>query len=427
MRSTRPLTLVVLLSMTTALYAAKSSSLLTNLNSEFLGQSFPIKHRVGRYVGSISSGEQYRLVDTEVDINGNIKYLARSGGGGVITLGPSQHISENQMTASFDPGARLWVWKIELKDDRIEFWLSSSETTHTVATYAKLKFMFGKGYESWDYGRFEAIIGNSLRIERLEKLAQLKTDYTDLKRQLEAAKSTDSSIPAKNLDGQISSKQHLQVLYEKLVANRLEIASMGQSDTESATFRKEVDAIRIDVAQLQEQRKSQRGAELAANATAVRERYVNLKQRISTTRSNNKLQLQHRQDDIEAAKKILGDLKSNYTQQQALGFLVPPADLSWLDTESKTLDSLLADVPNMEARLNLNGLDVQYKAMEQKRDALQAAYMKAAGTPDQTAAADALKKHLRLMYDNRIAAERAGSKIAKQQAAGLQMVIQHLN
>jgi hypothetical protein len=150
-------------------------------------------------------------------------------------------------------------------------------------------------------------------------------------------------------------------------------------------------------------------------------------QRISTTPSTNKLQLQHRQDDIAAAKTILGDLKSNYTQQQALGFLVPPADLSWLDTESKTLDSLLADVPNMEARLNLNGLEVQYKAMEQKRNALQAAYMKAAGTPDQTAAADALKKHLRLMYDNRIAAERAGSKSAKQQAAGLQMVMQHLN
>jgi hypothetical protein len=407
--------------MTAALHAEKSSPLLTNLNSEFLGKSFQTKLKVGSNATGLtdSSNEQRHLIDTEVDINGDVKYLARG-------LWPPLRISQDRVTALFAPGTPLWVWKIELKDDRIEFSLSSSETTHTVATYAKLKFMLGKGYESWDYGRIEAIIANSLRIEHLEKLAQLKADYTDLKRQLEAAKSTDSSVPAKDLDGQISSKQHLQVLYEKLVANRLEIASMGQSDTESATFRKEADAIRIDVAHLQEQRKSQRRAELAANATAVKEQYVSLKQRISTTPSN-KLHLQHRQDDIAAAKKILGDLKSNYTQQQALGFLVPPSDLSWLDTESKTLDSLLADVPNMEARLNLNALEVQYKAMEQKRTALQAAYMKAAGTPDQTAAADALKKHLRLMYDNRIAAEHAGSKGAKQQAAGLQMVMQHLN
>ena len=421
MRSIRVVALLAVFSITAALHAEKSSPLLTNLNSEFLGKSFQTKLKVGSSATGLtdSSNEQRHLIDTEVDINGDVKYLARG-------LWPPQRISQDRVTTLLAPGTPLWVWKIELKDDRIEFSLSSSEATHTVATYAKLKFMLGKGYESWDYGRIEAIIANSLRIEHLEKLAQLKTDYTDLTRQLEAAKLTDSSVPAKDLDGQISSKQHLQVLYEKLVANRLEIASMGQSDTESATFRKGADAIRIDVAQLQEQRKSQRRAELAANATAVRQQYVSLKQRISTTPSNNK-QLQHRQDDIAAAKKILGDLKSNYTQQQALGFLVPPADLSWLDTESKTLDSLLADVPNMEARLNLNGLEVQYKAMEQKRNALQAAYMKAAGTPDQTAAADALKKHLRLMYDNRIAAERAGSKSAKQQAAGLQMVMQHLN
>jgi hypothetical protein len=421
-RSIRVVALLAVFSITAALHAEKSSPLLTNLNSEFLGKSFQTKLKVGSNATGLtdSSNEQRHLIDTEVDINGDVKYLARG-------LWPTLRISQDRVTALFAPGTPLWVWKIELKDDRIEFSLSSSETTHTVATYAKLKFMLGKGYESWDYGRIEGVIANSLRIEHLEKLAQLKADYTDLTRQLEAAKLTDSSVSAKDLDGQISSKQHLQVLYEKLVANRLEIASMGQSDTESATFRKEADAIRIDVAQLQEQRKSQRRAELAANATAVRQRYVSLKQRISTTPSNNKLQLQHRQDDIAAAKKILGDLKSNYTQQQALGFLVPPADLSWLDMESKTLDSLLADVPNMEARLNLNALEVQYKAMEQKRNALQAAYMKAAGTPDQTAAADALKKHLRLMYDNRIAAERAGSKSAKQQAAGLQMVMQHLN
>ena len=415
--------IVVVFSVTMAVCAAKPSSLLTNLNSEFLGQSFPVKHRVGRYVAfTTSSGEQYRLVDTEVDLNGNSKYLARSGGGGVITLGPSQHIPENQMTASFDPGTRLWVWKIEMKDDRIEFWLSNSETTHTVATYAKLKFMLGKGYESWDYGRIEGVIANSLRIERLERLAQLRSDYADLSRQLQAAELADSSVPANDLDAQIASKQHLEDLYGKLAANRIEFASIGQSDTESANFKKEEDNVRADLNNLVARRKSQQQSKLNENASAIKARYLALKQQIYATRN-----VQQLQEKMDEAKKDLNELKANYSQQQALGSSVIASDLAWVSAEDRALDAFAADIPNLEAKQRLNELDAQYRTMEQKRNVLQAAYMKAAGTPEQAAAGDALKKQLLFMYDNRIAAQRAGSKAARQQAAGLQMVIQHLN
>jgi hypothetical protein len=403
--------------MPAALHAEKSSHLLTNLNSEFLGKRFQTKLTVGRYATGLttSPNEQAHLVDTEVDVNGDIKYLVRG-------LWPAVRISQARVTASFAPGTRLWVWKIETKDDRIEFWLASSETQHTLATYGKLKFMLGKGYESWDYARIEGVIANSLRIERLERLAQLRTDYADLSRQLQAAKVADSSVPVSDLDAQIGSKRHLEDLYGKLAANRIEFASTGQSDTESANFKKEEDNVRAKLNDLVAQRKSQQQSKLNENASALRGRYLALKQQISATRN-----LQQRQEKIDEAKKNLDELKANYSQQQALGSSVTASDLAWVSTEDRALDAFAADIPNLEAKQRSNELDAQYRAMEQKRNVLQAAYMKAAGTPEQAAAGDALKKHLQVMYENRMVAERAGSKTAKQQAAGLQMVIQHLN
>jgi len=388
-----------------------------NLNNEFLGKSFQTKLAVGRYATGLttSPNEQRRLIDTEVDTNGDVKYLVRG-------LWPAVHISQGRVTAIFAPGTPLWVWKIELKDDRIEFSLSSSEATHNPATEAKLKFMLAKGYESWDYARIEGVIANSLRIERLERLAQLRTDYTDLSRQLQAAKLADSSVPANDLDAQIASKQHLEDLYGKLAANRIEFASMGQTDTESANFTKEEDTVRADLSNLAARRKSQEQSKLKEDASAIKGKYLALKPQISATRN-----VQQRQEKIGEGKKDLDELRANYSQQQALGSSVSASDLAWVSSEGHALDVLLTDIPNLEAKQRLNELDGLYRTMEQKRNLLQASYMKAAGTPEQAAAADALKKHLLLMYDNRVAAERAGSKSAKQQAAGLQMVIQHLN
>ncbi len=412
MRSVRLLVLVALSLTLPALSADKSSSLLTNLNNEFLNHSFRTKIVVGKYTTSATTNQQMHYVDTEILPDGGIRYLARG-------FWPAVHIAPVALTASFSKGAEVWICRIELKDDRIEFTASGSDSPNNLANEPKLKFMLGKGYESWDYPRIEAVISHVLAIERLEKLAQLQADYADLQRQLAEAKTAGSAIPAKDLDAQIANKQRLHDLYAKLAANRMGMAGVDQGDSESAGFSKSEAEVGVELQTLTAERSAQQKAQLAQAATALRQTYIVAKQQIRSTKN-----LQQRRDNIDQAKSALDTLKNNYLAQERLDSPMT-ADLSWVSDEERSLNAMTADLPNLEARQRLNELDAQYKVLEQKRSTLQTAYVNA-GTEDKQVAAIALKKQLQMMYDNRIAADHAGSKTAAKQAAGLQLVIGHL-
>ncbi len=411
MRSVRLLVLFAL-SLTTAALSTDKPSLLTNLNNEFLNQSFRTKIVVGKYTTSATTNQQMHYVDTEILPDGGVRYLARG-------FWPAMHIGPGALTASFSRGAEVWVCRIELKDDRIEFTVSGSDSPGNLANEPKLKFMLGKGYESWDYKRLEALISQVLTIERLEKLALLQADYADLQRQLAQAKTAGSAIPPNDLDAQIASKQRLHDLYAKLAANRMGMAGMGQGDLESAGFSKSEEEVGVELQKLTAERSAQQKAQLAQAATGLRQSYIVARQQVRSAKN-----LQQRRDNIDQAKNGLDALRNNYLAQEQLGAPMA-ADLSWVSDEERSLNAMTADLPNLEARQKLNELDAQYKVMEQKRNALQTAYVNA-GAEDKQAAAIALKKQLQMMYDNRIAADRAGSKTAAKQAAGLQLVIGHL-
>lgn len=410
MRSIRLVVPLLFLLFAATISSQQVPSLLASLNNEFMGRPFTAKILIGRSTTRATTSGQAHIVDTEVDAGGGVNYLVRG-------LWPAVHIGVGGITMSYGPGKQLYISKVELKDDRIEFTVSQSP--NALRTDPRLKLMLGKGYEGWEYSRIEEVASHALRIERLEIVAHLRSEYGNLQTQLAAAKSADSSISAADLDAQIASKERLADLYKALASNRMELAAQGHPDTESTAFLKQEQQMRADIARLTQLRTAAEQSKLAQSANEIKQQYLTLKQQISSTHN-----VDQKREKLQRAKQMLDDLGGNYSHQQALGVNVD-AETAWLAIQEQTLERSSADLLNQAQRQHQNDLESQYRAMQQKREILQTAFNNA-DQSQKSAAGTALLRQLQQMRDNRISAATAGSEKARKEAEGLNMVIQHL-
>ena len=132
--------------------SAKSNDLQRQLNAEFKGKSFPTKILLGSYVVTTENGQEcYKMVDTELSPDGSIQYQTRKGcftpSGWVIgseLFSKNYYLDASRLTARVLAGTQVWVRKVECKDNRIEFDLSTSAQTNDINGYARIKFMLGQ-------------------------------------------------------------------------------------------------------------------------------------------------------------------------------------------------------------------------------------------------------------------------------------------
>ena len=302
-------------------FAAKPPSpLQQKLDNEFLRRSFTTKILVGGYVETRNPNCpacQYRLVDTEVTPDGNVQYFMRRGYFGILlSTEPGGYVTSGRLTGKFPAGSQLLVTNIELKDDRIEFQLNRRQGGFAVQDFAKIKFMFGTGYKSWEYDRIEQLISQSLRIERLEQFAMLDSEYKALTTQLATAKSAYDSVPVSDYPAKIAAAQQLQSIYQRLAKNRSAISSLlGHASGERA-FEKQAADLDPEIKKLQEAAKSQRCAAQAGLTTPLKQQYLSVRSQLATKPPTSKKQLQQRQDEIKRANDLLGQVRANYAQQQ---------------------------------------------------------------------------------------------------------------
>jgi hypothetical protein len=118
----------------------------------------------------------------------------------------------------------------------------------------------------------------------------------------------------------------------------------------------------------------------------------------------------------QAAVDAVGELER---QLEAAGGIVILADEEWVKQARLQLVALQGGLESDKERVVSVELEGQFKDMELRRVQLQSAYVSAFGTPREGAAVAALKGHIRAMYENRIAAAKAGSRTAATRAAQL--------
>lgn len=389
--------------------AKKESPLLLHLQSEFLNKSFVAKILIGNEVvlNDQSGRECHRLIDTEFSPNVSTRYLARRGcyssNGDLIgfltdaTFYADPHI----MHVAAAPGARVRVNKIDLIDNRIEFWLASESNA-----YGKIKFMLGKGYQSWDYERVQGVIAQALRIESLELIATLTAEFSALKGKLQdaEAKYGNPSAPASE---HLDSAKRLREVLQQLAQNRSAYASTGGAGADAGTYSKRATELDSEVARLEAEARTKKVDEVRAllqsNGAGVANARAVLEQP-----ATNEADWQRKTQALGDYRRLLEERQKLHATIESYGQPVPAGDADSLKQGFDYAGAARVSLDREHQQIQLLQVDSEYRDMERRRVQLLDAYTKAFASAQERPTLMALIAHLEKMHANRVTAAQLG-------------------
>jgi hypothetical protein len=279
--------------------------------------------------------------------------------------------------------------------------------------------MFGPGYESWEYDRVIEVAGRGLLIERVERLLQVESEYLLLKSQLAEAESAYQSTPAGEPSARLTAAEKLRDTCKSLAENRFRLTTLGRPENESATFKARASAVEEEIPRLRQEAEKQRVAELHAKANATSTAAAKLKAEIQRRKPGTRSEWEEKKSLVSQYANTLANLQETHGLLNSAGSPVSNDVIVALRRDQGAFKDMLTALEIERGRIQVRELDSKFQAMQSQRMKLEAAYMKSFRSPQESSAMNALTAHLREMYDNRVAAERAGSKQAAGQAAAL--------
>jgi len=424
------LTLIVALALTVPAAAAekkKQSPLQERLESEFLGKSFQTKIRLGSYVRLAS--DCFRLIDTEYSTGGTVRYQARrgcylqTGKLGREPFAPNFYVDPGKITKAVSLGAKVSVGKIDLMDDRVEFWLATDLRGHPVDSYAKIKLMLGKGYQGWDYEKLVDVIAQALRIESRERVAVLEAKFADLKSRLGEAEARHRAASGPATE-RLQTASHVRDLLQQMAQNRSAWISAGRTDPEAETYLERAAALDADITRLQAQAKNERmeatRALLRANAAETAKLKAVLEQPPPTTLA----EWERRSESLKDYGRLLDERRPLYAALEKEGEAGMTGELDKLQQELKDTGRLKTSLARSRQEIQLAELNSNYREMTRKRAKLLDAYTRAYSSAQEKPALQALIAHLEQMRQNRRAAQELGDSGAATELSRLQAEIE---
>jgi len=308
------------------------------------------------------------------------------------------------------------VTKLEVKDDRIELFLSRV----TDDAYAKLKIMLGKGFESsYNLEAVLGIVSRALRMERFERLQAVKSEYLELKEKLATAQGRFKTAQG-DARSQLQGARELQNALQALVKNRTDYDSLTQtaSDPERDQYAREAADLEKTIKALDQETRMQRAEEIRKALTAEAEEAGQIKAQLNG-KPGSLPEWQQQMTSLGRWEQILNRQQSLHRELEGLGQPVAAADAVVLQQGFEEIQTLRGALVGQRQALQLADLDTQYQVMDRARRQLTDAYTRAFGTPRQRPEGEKLFLHLHQMRQNREAAQQLGSDQALGQGAGL--------
>lgn len=417
---------VVAVVVSTAAAQKEPSTLQSRLESEFLGKPFLTKVRLGAYVRYYHSGLRgncTRLIDTEVSSDGTVDYQVRRGCLEGDFLARNYYIRPDAMTGTHQFGSQVWVWKLELNGDRIEFWLRSDPNSNSVQAYAKLKFMFGKGYQSWDYDTVLDQVARALKIESYERALALKAEFADLSSQLAEAESNHQSQSA-SVSERLEAATRLADLLHRLAENRSAYKSLGRDGANPEEYLRRVRELESEIRGLEYRARQEKADEIRQYLQRETAQANQLKRELQAPAPTTLSEWEIRLEILSQYKQVLLQQRALMTVLRELGEPVSPAEWTELEENLEWSEDTGTQLMQVRASLELEDLNRKFRTMERERVRLLDAYTRAFNTRQEQPALEALLVHLRRMLDNRLAAEELGTETASGQAAQLRKEIE---
>jgi hypothetical protein len=413
----------------TAAAQKKSSGLQSRLESEFLGKPFPTKVRLGaylRYYHSGLGGDCTRLIDTEVSPDGSVAYQARRGCLEGDFLAANFYVRPDAMTGTHPIGTQVWIWKIELKDDRVEFWLQSTPNSNLVKDYAKLKFMLGKGYQRWDYDTILDQIARALKVESYERALALKAEFAELSAQLAEAERNYQAQSA-SASARLASATRLANLLGRLAQNRSAYTALGRDDAKPEEYLRRVRELESEIQGLEPIVRKEKAEGMRQSLQRETAQANQLKAGLQAPAPTTLSEWESRLETLNRYNQVLLQQRALLMALKDLGEPIAPAEWTELEENLRWSEDIGNRLMRVRTSLELEELNRDFRAMERERLRLLDAYTRAFNTRQEQPALEALLVHLRRMLDNRLAAERLGSEKASGQAAQLRKEIEKLS
>lgn len=417
--------LLLLLLVSSPLLARKPSPLLTQLKAEFSDKEFTTKVPFGSSttVAYEDGGSENRFVDTEVYPGGGVRYLVRRG----LRLGGPRtgnfYLSLEQMGSALPAGTTVRVTRLEMMEDRIEFFLKGGPGS----SYAKLKVMLGRGFESsYDLEKVLTVVSGALRLERFEQLQALKAEYPQLKQKLATAEAGFKG-PQTDARSKLEAGRQVQDVLGQLLENRKSYDSLTATvqDPEADQYGREAADLGKTVEALDQEARKERVGEIRQGLKSEEAQAEQLKSQLQAKPSSVA--------EWERAMDLQKGLYQTITLRQALlqeltqlGELASVEESAAIQADIAEAQRIREALQSQRQALDLADLEARYHKMSEKRAQLLDSYTRAFGTPKQALESARLTGHLQQMYENRLAAQKLGSDKAAGQAAALLKEIERI-
>jgi hypothetical protein len=405
----------------TSTVAQKPPSLTARLDAEFKNRQFVTKTSLWNVLRVTEGGNNHpMLVDTELYPNKTKRAeLRATSANSPADIAPDFIPNVRGFLHSLPEGARVVVTRVDPKDDRLELWLRSVPG----GAYAKLKFMFGKGWQkTLSFDEAVGQIAEGLVIERVERRRSLEAEYRRLEAQLTVARTGIQN--ASSTTTQFEQTRGLRDSVQALLKNRAEYEQLTGISTRRETEKHSSELADIEprFATLEQQVRRDQLINAKATVTELSKDAAAFKNQITqsprTTADADRHQqiLKQWEGTIQRRRELLRTIAS-------LGEALPAAAQTTLSEEADEIQKRRAALAQGRGALVEAGLTAEYRDMERERSRLLDAYTRSFGTPKQREAVIQLTAHLQRMYDNRMAAQKLGSKTAATQAAEVQRLI----
>jgi hypothetical protein len=412
--------LVVYLLPCFVLGAERKTPLQSQLESELLGKDFDTKIELANSITGFHGGQFSRAVDTELSPDGVVRYYVTK------FLGHPEiaYVSADEITRKLPVGIRVKATKIEFKGDRIEVSLNALPDN----SYAKLKLMLGRGFESsYNLETVLGVVSRALRLERFEQLQFLKAEYPQLKAKLALAEADFKSAQG-DAPTQLAAARQLQEALGGLVKNRTDYDSLTQTlaDPEKEQYARQAADLDKTIQALEQEARKERAEQIRKTLESEGKETSRLKSQLERKKPASLEEWQEQMASLNRLETVLAHRQSLQTDLASTGESATPEELGTLQQDSQEAQKLREALESQRKNLELAQMENQYRDMERKKGQLYDSYTRAFGTPKQGAEAQRLRAHLQHMYENRVAAQKMGSAKASQQATGILKEIQRI-
>lgn len=410
--------------------AQRPPTLESQIKAELLNRSFSTKiplgnvlviEQQGRVLGRPGTQSAYetktsnRLVDTNVFPTGGVLLNVRDS----LFAAPAGNVSvtcdlnrRELWTGLFidgrlcqvNAGRTVRVWRVDLNDDRLEVWLYAGPEE----AYAKLKFMFGRGWQKTM--NLQAVmegVSAGLLIEPIERARSVAREYADLQQQLRALSPLS---PSDSPDKRLEYARRLRDILSSVIKNRAEHEALGKGSAaqETSGYAERIRELDAVIPPLEVEVRKNRLDRIRIDLSRAESEAASLRSRLGSQPPKTLGELKSMEDLLSQWEANLRHREDLEQTLQPLGEQSTAAAIAARDREREEVRKRRTDLAALQPKLGLADLNAAYARMKSEENRLRAAYVAAFDTPRQRDAATQFRNHLQAMMANREAVQRLG-------------------